>query len=229
VGIGTIAERLAGVREAIAAAARRAGRDPAAVALLAVSKTRGPDEVRAAAAAGQVDFGENYAQELARKREALADLPHLRWHMIGHLQRNKVKLIVPGAAAIQTVDSLRLVDALSRRLEETDGVLDVMLEVNMGAEEQKSGVLPVAVPALVDAVRAAPRLRLRGLMAIPPWLDDPAASRPHFQALRDLADGLGLRGDERGLSMGMSDTFAIAAEEGATWVRVGSAIFGARA
>jgi hypothetical protein len=227
-GAGGTAERLARVREAIAAAARRAGRDPAAITLIAVSKTRGPAELRAAAAAGQLDFGENYAQELAAKRAALADLPGLRWHMIGHLQRNKVKLVVPGLHLLQTVDSLRLVEALDRRLAEHDGRLDVLLQVDVAGEAQKDGAAPDELPALVEALRARPRLRLRGLMAIPPWTLDGEGSRPYFRALRELADRLGLAEGERELSMGMSDSFEAAVEEGATLVRVGTAIFGPR-
>lgn len=225
---GGIAERLAEVREAIARAARGAGRNPADVTLVAVSKTRSPEEIRAAAAAGQLDFGENYAQELAAKRAALADLPHLRWHMIGHLQRNKVKLVVPGLHLLQTVDSPRLVETLDRRLAEHDSRLDVMIQIDVAGEEQKSGVAPDEAPALIEAVRARPRLRLRGLMAIPPWTVDGEGSRPYFRALRELADRLGLGPDERDLSMGMSDTYAVAVEEGATLVRVGTAIFGPR-
>jgi len=225
---GGIAERLGRVREAIAEAARRAGRDPAGVTLVAVSKTRSPDEIRAAAAAGQVDFGENYAQELAAKRTALADLPHLRWHMIGHLQRNKVKLVVPGVHLLQTVDSSRLVETLDRRLAERDARLDVLVQIDLAGEEQKAGIPPSEAPALIEALRARPRLRLRGLMAIPPWTLDAESSRPYFRALRELAERLGLGPGERELSMGMSDTFAVAVEEGATLVRVGTAIFGPR-
>ncbi|MBN1770222.1 MAG: YggS family pyridoxal phosphate-dependent enzyme [Deltaproteobacteria bacterium] len=226
---GGTAKRLAEVRETIAAAARRAGRDPAAVTLVAVSKTHGPEAIRAAFAAGQLDFGENYTQELAAKRAALADLPGLRWHMIGHLQRNKVKLVVPGVHLLQTVDSPRLAEALDRRLAEHDGRLDVLVQVDVAGEEQKAGAAPDEVPALVDALRARPRLRLRGLMAIPPWTLDGEGSRPYFRALRELAGRLGLAPDERELSMGMSDSYAVAVEEGATLVRVGTAIFGPRA
>lgn len=222
------AERLARVRATIAEAARRAGRDPTGITLVAVSKTRGPDEIRAACAAGQLDFGENYAQELAAKRAALADLPGLRWHMIGHLQRNKVKLVVPGLHALQTVDSIRLIDALDRRLAEHDGRLDALVQVDVAGEQQKDGAAPDELPALVDALRSRPRLRLRGLMAIPPWSVDGEGSRPYFRALRELAGRLGLAAHERELSMGMSDSYAVAVEEGATLVRVGTAIFGPR-
>ncbi len=227
--IDSISRNLAEVRRRIEEAARRAGRDPAAPTLIAVSKTRAPEEIRAAVAAGQLDFGENYAQELAAKREALADLPQIRWHMIGHLQRNKIKLLVPGIRLLQTVDSPRLVEALDRRLAEQGGTLDVLVQVDVVGEEQKAGATPDEAPAVLAAIRAAPRLRLRGLMTIPPWTATAEQSRPYFRALRDLAGTLGLAEGERELSMGMSDSFEAAVEEGATLVRVGTAIFGARA
>ena len=223
-----LGERLREIRGRIDAAARRVGRGPAGIALVAVSKTRNPGEIRAAVAAGQLDFGENYAQELAAKREALADLPQLRWHMIGHLQRNKAKLVVPGIHLLQTVDSPRLVDALERRLAEHGEQLDVLLQVDVAGEEQKSGAGPEEVPSLVAAVRAAPHLRLRGLMVIPPFTAGEEESRPYFRALRELREKAGLEEGERELSMGMSDTFEVAVEEGATIVRVGTAIFGER-
>jgi PLP dependent protein len=220
--------RLGEVRSRVRAAAERSGRDPAGIRLLAVSKTRSPGEIRAVADAGQFEFGENYAQELAGKRASLADVVGIRWHMIGHLQRNKVKLVVPGADVIETVDSLRLVETLDRRLADADGTLDVLVQVNVGEEEQKSGADPADVPALIAAIRAAPRLRLRGLMCIPPFTLDAEQSRPHFRGLRELSERLNLGPGERDLSMGMSDTYEVAVEEGATIVRVGTFIFGPR-
>ncbi len=221
-------ERVEAVRAAIRAAARRCGRDPGEIRLVAVSKTRSADEVREAFDAGVTEFGENYARELAVKRAALADVPGIRWHMIGHVQRNKIKLLVPGVDVLQTVDSPRLVEALRRRLAETDAVLDVLVQVDVAGEEQKSGAAPSDVPALIRAVRESGRLRFRGLMSIPPWAADAEAARPHLSALRDLARSLDLGPGERDLSMGMSDTYEAAVEEGATIVRVGTAIFGAR-
>ncbi|MDI7269971.1 MAG: YggS family pyridoxal phosphate-dependent enzyme [Myxococcota bacterium] len=221
-------ERVEAVRAAIRAAAQRCGRDPGEIRLVAVSKTRSADEVREAFDAGVTEFGENYAQELAVKRAALADVPGIRWHMIGHMQRNKIKLLVPGIYVLQTVDSLRLVEALRRRLAQTDAVLDVLVQVDVAGEEQKSGAATSDVPALIRAVRESGRLRLRGLMSIPPWAADAEAARPHLRALRDLARSLDLGPDERDLSMGMSDTYEAAVEEGGTIVRVGTAIFGAR-
>ncbi|MBI5488192.1 MAG: YggS family pyridoxal phosphate-dependent enzyme [Deltaproteobacteria bacterium] len=223
-----VADRLREIRARIAAAARRAGRDPAGITLVAVSKTREADEIRAAVAAGQLDFGENYAQELAAKREALADLPQLRWHMIGHLQRNKAKLLVPGIHVLQTIDSPKLIEVVERRLAEHDACLEVLIQVDVAGEEQKSGAPPEEVPVLVAAIRACPHLRLRGLMVIPPFTAGAEESRPYFRALRELGAELAPREGERELSMGMSDTFEVAVEEGATIVRVGTAIFGER-
>jgi hypothetical protein len=225
---GGIDARLAAIRAVIRSAASRADRDPDRIRLVAVSKTRSAAEIRDAADAGQIDFGENYPQELAAKREALADLPHLRWHLIGHLQRNKVKLAVPGIHLLHTIDSVRLAETLDRHLEPLGTVQDVLIQVNIGLEPQKSGIDPGEAPALVAAVRALPRLRLRGLMVIPPFDPDPEVSRPYFSGLRELAERLDLGPDASELSMGMSDSLVAAVEEGATLVRVGTAIFGDR-
>ncbi|WP_053238940.1 YggS family pyridoxal phosphate-dependent enzyme [Sandaracinus amylolyticus] len=218
-----VAARLAAVRARIDAACARCGRDPASVALVAVSKTQGADAVRAAYDAGQRVFGENYVQELVEKARALEDLTELRWHFIGHLQRNKAKDVASVARCVETVDSVRLVEAIAKRVDASTP-LEVMLQVNVGGEAQKSGCTPAELPALIDAVRATP-LVLRGLMTVPPLGQEPEASRPHFRALRELAQQHGLRE----LSMGMSADLEVAIEEGATIVRVGTAIFGARA
>lgn len=219
-----IAEGLAHVRDRIAAACARAGRRRDEVRLLAVSKGHGADAIAAAYAAGQRDFGENYVQELSEKAAALADLPDLRLRFIGRLQRNKVKDVIRVAHAIDSVDSLSLAQALSQRALANARTLSVLLQVNVDREPQKAGVLPEAVPELVAAVRALPALTLDGLMTIPRMADDPEQARPTFRALRGLALGSGLRE----LSMGMSDDFEVAIEEGATIVRVGTAIFGPR-
>lgn len=213
--MSTIAARLAEVRARIARACAVAGRDPSAVALVAVSKTKSADDVRAAYAAGQRDFGENYVQELREKAEALRDLD-LRWRFIGHLQRNKAKDVVGVASCIETLDSTRLADAIAKR-----GAAEVMIQVNVAGEKQKGGCAPEDLEALVAHVRALAALDLRGLMTIPPLGGDP---RPHFRALRALARDHGLRE----LSMGMSADLESAIEEGATSVRVGTAIFGGR-
>jgi pyridoxal phosphate enzyme (YggS family) len=223
---GTVAERLGAVRAKIAAAAARAGRPPEGVRLLAVSKTKPEALIRAAYAAGQRDFGENYVQELVAKAPALADLPDLRWHVIGPLQRNKVKQVVPVAALVHTVDRAELASELDKRAAAAGRVVAVLLEVNVSGEASKAGCSPDAAHRLADAVRALPHLRLAGLMTIPPDSGEREQARPFFAALRELRGRLG--GDLAELSMGMSQDFEIAIEEGATIVRVGTAIFGAR-
>lgn len=207
--------KVAQVRERIARACERAGRDVATVKLIAVSKVQPVAALREAALAGQRAFGENYAQEL---RDKAAELPDVEWHFIGSLQTNKVKFVVGRAALIHTCDRLALAQEISRRARQEQAVL---LEVNVGREPQKAGVLPEDAEALLAEVRALPRLRCEGLMCIPPATGD---ARPHFQALRELAEKLGVRE----LSMGMSADYEAAIAEGATLVRVGTAIFGER-
>jgi pyridoxal phosphate enzyme (YggS family) len=211
-------EGLTRVRERIAAACARAGRDPAGLRLVAVSKTQPLDKLREAAAAGQRIFGENYAQELREKADAL---PGCEWHFVGALQTNKARLVVGRAALIHTCDRIALAQELSKRARNAGLVQPVLLEVNVGREPQKAGALPEDTPALLAEVRALPGLRCEGLMCIPPASGDP---RPHFRALRELAQRLGLAE----LSMGMSADYETAIEEGATLVRVGTAIFGER-
>jgi PLP dependent protein len=194
---------------------------PAGVTLVAVSKTQPAAKIREAYAAGQRDFGENYAQEWREKADALADLADLRWHFIGALQTNKVRLLAGRVHAIHTVDRVELAREISKRFLAKGGVVRVFLEVNTGGEVSKAGCAPADAPALAEAVRALPAVDLAGLMAIPPPSDDP---RPHFRLLRGLRDGLGLRE----LSMGMSADWPVAVEEGATVIRVGTAIFGER-
>lgn len=219
----TLEARLAVVRGRIAAAARSAGRDPARVRLLAVSKRHHERAIRRAYAAGQRDFGENYVQELEAKAAALADLSELRWHFIGHLQRNKAKAVVAVGATVSTLDSSRLAEALCRRARSAGTVAPVLLQVNVGREPQKSGCRPDALGELLASARACPGLRVEGLMTVPP-ATGPEEARPHFRVLRELADEHGLRE----LSMGMSTDLEVAIEEGATVVRVGTAIFGPR-
>ncbi len=215
-----VAANLLAVRARIATACARAGRDAASVRLIAVSKTKPVELLRTALDAGQRDLGENYAQELRDKAEELGDAP--RWHFLGALQTNKVKYIVGRTALVHTVDRGSLATELARRAALLHGVQAVLLEVNLAEEPQKGGVLPAGLPALLAQVRALPSLRCEGLMCIPPAEQDP---RPHFARLRALRDEHGA-GPE--LSMGMSDDFEVAIEEGATLVRVGTAIFGAR-
>jgi hypothetical protein len=219
--IAGAAERL---RERIAQACERAGRDPGTVRVIAVSKGHPEEVIRAAYDLGMRVFGENYAQELAGKASALRDLPGIQWRFIGHLQRNKIKLIEGARATIDTVDSVRLAEALSSRAIATGTDVEVLLQVNVGGELQKSGCAPEEVPQLVQAVRALPNLVLRGLMTVAPQRDDVEATRPFFAALRDLAAAHELPE----LSMGMTHDLEQAVEEGATMLRIGTAIFGPR-
>ena len=196
-------------------------RVPAGVTLVAVSKTQPAEAIREAYAAGLRDFGENYAQEWKAKADALADLADLRWHFVGSLQTNKVKLLAGRVAYVHAVDRLELARELSKRWAALGKTVQVFLEVNTGGEESKGGCAPAEVEALAGAVRGLPGVELAGLMCIPPPEGDP---RPHFRTLRALRDRLGLRE----LSMGMSGDWEAAIEEGATFVRIGTALFGAR-
>ena len=213
----------------IAGAAVAAGRDPAEVRLLAVSKTWPAESVREAAAAGQRAFGENYVQEGVAKVEALADLG-LEWHFIGPLQSNKTRLVANRFAWVHSIDRLKIAERLAEQRDVHLPPLDVCIQVNVSGEASKSGVVPADLPELARAVASLPRLRLRGLMAIPEPTPDVALQRARFASLRMLRDelnaaGLGLDT----LSMGMSDDLEAAIAEGSTMVRVGTAIFGARA
>lgn len=224
-----VAANLADIRGRIEAAARRAGRDPAAVTLVGVSKTVEPERIRAALDAGLTHLGENRVQEAVEKMIALSDRAPT-WHLIGHLQRNKARRAVELFDRIETVDSLRLAEALERGAEEIGRDLRVFVEVNIAEEPQKSGVAPGEAAALVDAIDALPWLTVTGLMAIPPRDEDPERSRPHFARLRRLHEELRTgRPALHHLSMGMSADFEVAVEEGATEVRVGRALFGSRA
>jgi hypothetical protein len=224
----TIADGIADVRARIAAAMQRRGPGPD-VRLVGVGKLQPVSALRDAAAADLLDIGENYAQELRDKRRELADLP-LRWHFIGPVQTNKVKYVV-GCTLIHTVDRVELLDAIDARAERAGVDQDVLVQVNVTGEAAKHGVAPPQVPALLDRFAHCRRVRCRGLMLIPPLLD-PEATRPHFAALRELRDAL--HGTPRPgvdlqiLSMGMSADFEVAIEEGATLVRVGTAVFGSR-
>ncbi|WP_043689468.1 YggS family pyridoxal phosphate-dependent enzyme [Luteimonas huabeiensis] len=224
---------LATVRARIAAACARVGRDAAGVRLLPVSKTKPEAGIRLAYAAGCREFGENKPQEAYRKWEATADLTDLRWSVIGHLQTNKAKLVARFASEFQALDSLRVAEALERRLQAEGRALDVLVQVNTSGEASKYGLPPDEVAALLRRLPAFPALRVRGLMTLALLSAEPERVRRCFVRLRELRDRLrqevaqciGL--DE--LSMGMSGDYEIAIEEGATVVRVGQAIFGARA
>lgn len=233
---------LALIRGNIAAAAVRAGRNPADVRLIAVTKYVSLDVLREVLAAGTVDLGESHVQQLAQRAQACGppryDWPDAarpnpgerpRWHMIGHLQRNKVKQLLPHARLLHSLDSARLAETLEQHAAQADVWIDAFVEVNVSGEASKQGVVPDALPALVAAAQACPHLRLRGLMTMAPYNPDPEASRPCFARLRQLLQQLRATGTGgplcTELSMGMSQDYAVAVEEGATFVRVGSALF----
>lgn len=234
-----VAEGLNRVRAQLAAALASAGRAPDSARLVAVSKFQPATAIRAAYAEGQRDFGENYVQELQQKAAELRDLPDLRWHMIGHLQRNKARAVTPLASLIHTVHSVELVRELDKRASTvslsgsrafvpSESRLPVLVEVNVGGESQKGGCAPGALPVLLAALDEAEHLRSLGLMCVPPHTEDPRASQPYFETLRRLRDEHG--GAERlpELSMGMTADLVYAVAAGATIVRVGTAIFGER-
>lgn len=223
-----VAARLADIRARIETAALRADRDPTEVTLVGVSKTVDVERIRAALDAGLTHLGENRLQEAVEKMIALSDRAPT-WHLIGHLQRNKARRAVELFDRIETVDSLRLAEALERGAEEIGRDLRVFVEVNVGGESQKAGVPPEETESLVDAIDVLPWLTVTGLMAIPPQGDEPEDSRPHFARMRRLFEELrASRPELHHLSMGMSSDFEIAVEEGATEVRVGRALFGER-
>ena len=227
--VADIVDRLAGVRQRVAAAAVGCGRDPQSITLIAVGKKFPAEIVRMAVEAGAVDLGENRVQEAVAKKP---EVPGAKWHLIGPLQRNKARAALEVFDIVHTLDREELADRLQFLLGERwpGRRLDVLVEVNIGSEPQKAGALPDEAADLVRHALGCDRLAVRGLMAIPPWEEDPEASRPYFRALRKLRDELqrdvGVALPE--LSMGMSHDFEVAIAEGATMVRVGTAIFGPR-
>jgi len=230
----SISQNISEVRDRIASAARRAGRRPEEIALMAVSKTHPPERIREAHAAGLRLFGENRVQEFAGKASALADLQGAEWHMIGHLQTNKASKATELFNAVDSVDSVKLAEKLDGAARSLSRKLAVLIEINVGGESAKSGVAPDS-RELEDLLLAAPRfeaLEFRGLMTVPPFTDDPDEARPYFRKLRDLRDKISKRElpsvSMDALSMGMSHDFEVAIEEGSTCIRVGTAIFGER-
>lgn len=230
-----IAQRLAQVCEQVAQAARHCGRQPEEITIVCAAKTQGAECVRAALAAGATDIGENYVQEAQIKKAQIAE--PARWHLIGHLQRNKVKLVLPTLAPplfslIHSLDSIGLAQELQRQAEKQGIVVPTLVEVNLGQETTKSGLAKDAIGPLLERVAKLPNLRVAGLMTIPPPAETREASRPYFQELAGLrteyATMNGANIELRELSMGMSNDYPIAIEEGATLVRIGRAIFGAR-
>jgi PLP dependent protein len=226
--MGSIADNLQAVRGRISSAARAAGRDPAAVSLLAVSKTHAPALIREAHAAGQRAFGENYVQEAEAKMASLADLP-LEWHLVGPLQSNKTRAVAERFHWVHTVDREKVARRLSEQRPPGLAPLEVLVQVNVSGEASKSGVAPSAAPALARAVAALPRLRLRGLMAVPEPTPNAQLQRARFRELRGIFASLQREGFALDtLSMGMSEDLEAAIAEGSTLVRIGTAIFGKR-
>ena len=226
----TIATRLEAVRARITAACERAGRDPADVTIVGVTKTHPVEAVEEALAAGQVDLGENRAQELVPKAEQAAEMRlEPRWHFIGGLQRNKVRQVLPHIAVLHSLDSVRLAGEIEKRAErgrapDPDVPLPCYLEVNVGGEASKQGVEPAGVGELLRGVAGLRHVEVAGLMTVAPRVDDPEQVRPVFRELRELAEAHGLAE----LSMGMTEDYEVAIEEGATVVRLGRVIFGPR-
>ena len=227
----TIADRLTGIRERIAAAARSAGRDPSSVLLVAVSKTFPIETVREAYAAGQRDFGENRVQEGLQKIAVSTDL-RIRWHLLGHVQTNKARKAAPAFATIHSVDSVELLQKIDAAAAEEGRTPELLIQVDLAGEATKFGVPPADVPRLFDAAAGCRAARLAGLMTLPPVPASPEDARPWFRELRDLRDEWLAAGVPapmlKELSMGMSADFEVAIQEGSTMVRVGTAIFGSR-
>jgi len=213
-------ERMAQVEERIARAVARAGRARSEIILIAVTKKFSADVIREAYNAGVRIFGENYVQEFEAKHPSVADLADAEFHLIGHLQSNKARPAAELFRVIQTVDS----EKLARRLDSMAKPLEVMIEVKLSHEESKHGANPASLPALIDAIRSCPHLTLTGLMTMPPWSDDPEVTRPYFKKLAELGRAHALPK----LSMGMSHDLEAAIEEGATHIRIGTALFGPR-
>ena len=223
--MSTIADNIGLVSQRIRAAAQAVQRDESSVHLLAVSKTKPAQAVREAYAAGMRDFGENYLQEALGKQAELTDLP-LSWHFIGPIQSNKTRAIAENFAWVHSVDRLKIAQRLSEQRPADLPPLNICIQVNVSGEASKSGCTPADLPALAEAIQALPRLKLRGLMAIPEPTDDRAQQDAAFAAVRDLQVSLDLGLDT--LSMGMSHDLESAIAQGATWVRIGTALFGAR-
>ena len=223
----TIAERWAEVVARAERAATRAGRDPSDVTVIAVAKTFPADAVAAVLEAGATDIGENRAQELRDKMSVLGDRP--RWHFVGHLQTNKVRGLAGRVALVHSVDRFGLGEAIARRAAGIGSTQDVLIEVNLGGEASKAGVEPPRAAALAEEVDGLEGVSVKGLMAIPPASPDPEQTRTYFKELATLRDEVAKKvPTATGLSMGMTRDFEVAIEEGATWVRVGEAIFGPR-
>ncbi len=227
----TIADRLAGIRARIAAAARSAGRDPSSVRLVAVSKTFPIESIRDAYAAGQREFGENRVQEALEKIASSGDLD-IRWHLLGHLQMNKARKAAPAFSTIHSVDSVELLQKIDAAATDAGRTPELLIQIDLAGEATKFGLPPAAVPQLLDAAIRCRAARVVGLMTLPPIPESPEDARPWFRRLRELQDQWRATGVPASmlaeLSMGMSGDFEVAIEEGSTMVRIGTAIFGSR-
>lgn len=225
-----VAENLQAVEEKISAACQRAGRRREEVTLVAVSKTKPESMVTEAYNAGQRDFGENKVQELIRKRDSLPE--DIRWHLIGHLQTNKVRTVVDKACLIHSVDSLHLAEAISKEAGKKNCTVSVLVEVNVAGEDTKFGTTPEDTIRLVEDIAALPNLKIEGLMTIAPFVDDPEENRPIFSKLKQLSVDIAAKNVNNVsmcvLSMGMTNDYEVAIEEGSTMIRVGTGIFGKR-
>ena len=225
-----IRENISEVKEKIRAACEKSGHSPEDVTLIAVSKTKPVSAIREAYEAGIRDFGENKVQELMEKIPALPS--DIRWHMIGHLQRNKVKYLIGRVALIHSVDSLRLAEEISRESLRKGVETDLLMEVNIAGEESKYGIVPSDAALLAESIAALPAVRLKGLMTVAPYVESPEKNRLYFQKLRELSVDISRKNIDNVsmnvLSMGMTGDYGIAVEEGAVYVRVGTGIFGER-
>ena len=227
----SITQNIADIRGRIAEAAKRSGRSPDDILLIAVTKLHEPDEIEEAIATGVTDIAENKVQEIQKKYDQIVS--PVRWHLIGHLQTNKVKYIIDKVVMIHSVDSLKLAEEIDKRAAAAGKTMDVLLQVNAAHEESKFGLDPKDVPQVMqDILDTCPNVRIRGLMHMAPWSEDPEEIRPYFKEVKDLFDTLSRvehpNSDFKYLSMGMSHDFETAIEEGANIVRIGTSIFGER-
>ena len=226
-----ISDRIQEVKEQIRLHCEKCGRNPSEVTLIAVSKTKPVEMVQEAYNGGQIDFGENKVQEMCEKQGILESLP-IRWHLIGHLQSNKVKKAVAVAEMIHSVDSLALAEEINKQAAKIDKIQDILIEVNVAEEESKFGITTETAEDLVRAVSKLPNLRLRGFMTVAPYTEDPETNRVYFRRLRQLMVDINAKNIDNicvdVLSMGMSGDYGVAVEEGATHIRVGTYLFGQR-
>lgn len=228
-----VSELLIEIQKRVATAAEKAGRSPKDVRLIAVSKGQPAEKLKEALEAGQQDFGENYAQEFSEHVGAVHEPPtQIQWHFIGHLQRNKVKQILPHVFLIHSVDSLELAQEIDKRAAALNKIQPILIEVNLGGEDSKTGISPENIEKLVRSINSLSHLDLQGFMTIPPFHENPEEVRPYFRRLREIRDAINnqlvYKHALSALSMGMTQDFEVAIEEGSTMVRVGTGIFGKR-